>query len=871
MDPELLERIRAALIERHPSGQGYQPGPGLRGFMSRLSEAVNPRSIDQRGIPWSRRGVPGVARGVLEGAQRNPGEFALDVTPGVGDAKAVFHDAPELFDAGHPWLGSLAVASALPVVGVVPDLIRTATNTTRALPTPRVPEGAPEMLRARHYGPQAGTFETIDPNFQGTGQRGAERARAAEEGYLPRSYLYGPDAVMEPRFRGQPMAETDIPKHLIATPEDQKVFLDEAVRQIGEEGGTGGLHTRMENLIRQQGFEAYMDASGAIAKFTPSAVRAGVTGGGVRRVARLAEDYAKEAGIPLTPQAEYLPLDQDLGRRVADTFVAATHAPNDPAVRASYDAFKAETKAQYEFLASRGVKFEPWTQSGQPYETSAEMIADVRDNNRIKFFLTEEGFGAGDDATKYADHPLLERTGVMLGGREMTYNDLFRGVHGYFGHAKEGVQFGPRGEFNAANVHSAMFSEAARPAMLWETHGQNSWVNFGPQMRGLDGRLLKEGDPGYRGPKERDYAPPKANILPLDMAPPAAFRDRRTAPGAERAGGLRASDPLADDIQKEAERLVQADLNARAVARSKVIADQGADPVTLLQREVRALEGAPAVLPPSIDRPLFDLSPAALERSFIEDVVQKPIDYQTVARGRRLDRIRARFTPERRRQLIRLADEMRSQSPSAQWWYATEPLRARYIGELGEAAGIDAFNLFMRRVAATSPRTKIYPNVVAASQNKGRLKSHRGLLSRANAGEPFGPGAPKVTSFDGNLVGNRRPLTGDVHFTDVVGGPKPTADVYGEYDRLFSKLAEEAGYNTADLQATIWIAGTNVSEVTPFLGVVDRAVANAARRQGVSKEQAFRRFIRGEETLGGIVAAAVGTEMVRRGGDREER
>lgn len=77
-------------------------------------------------------------------------------------------------------------------------------------------------------------------------------------------------------------------------------------------------------------------------------------------------------------------------------------------------------------------------------------------------------------------HPLLEDSGVRWNGEVVTHNDLFRAVHDYYGHIKEGVGFRADGEENAWRGHSAMYSEAARPAMTAETRGQNSWVNFGP-------------------------------------------------------------------------------------------------------------------------------------------------------------------------------------------------------------------------------------------------------------------------------------------------------------------------------------------------------------------------------------------------------
>jgi hypothetical protein len=79
-----------------------------------------------------------------------------------------------------------------------------------------------------------------------------------------------------------------------------------------------------------------------------------------------------------------------------------------------------------------------------------------------------------------ADHLLMEKSGIEINGYQLSYNDVFRAVHDYFGHALYGNEFGPLGEEQAWRVHARMFSRAAVPALTTETRGQNCWVNFGP-------------------------------------------------------------------------------------------------------------------------------------------------------------------------------------------------------------------------------------------------------------------------------------------------------------------------------------------------------------------------------------------------------
>lgn len=227
----------------------------------------------------------------------------------------------------------------------------------------------------------------------------------------------------------------------------------------------------------------------------------------------IADRYAEGAGISYTPFTGYIPVSEELAKRVADAYESAEHRPTDPEVAASYDALASETVAQWNFIESEGYTMEPWTQEGQPYADSREMLADVRDNNHLWFFLTDQGFGTG----QVSQHPMLEPAGVSSGGRELLVNDVFRAVHDFFGHAKEGYEFGPRGELNAYLAHSRMFSETANPALAAETLGQNSWVNFGQHVRRPDGAVPKKGQPGFVPPQDRPFAEQKATVLPSEL------------------------------------------------------------------------------------------------------------------------------------------------------------------------------------------------------------------------------------------------------------------------------------------------------------------------------------------------------------------
>lgn len=209
---------------------------------------------------------------------------------------------------------------------------------------------------------------------------------------------------------------------------------------------------------------------------------------------QFAAQEGRTVGLP-----RYLSADER-AMEIADAYQALQHNPNDPAVQAAYAALKADIDKQWDYATQvMGIHFEPWTKPGQPYQNSAEMMADVNNNKHLYFFQ------GGEMAN---DHPMKQLSG------ELSYNDKLRAVHDLFGHAVGQFQFGPRGEENAWAAHSQMFSPEAVPALTSETKGQNSWVNFGPHMRDAQGNLLQQGAPGWMHPAERPYAENKAALLP---------------------------------------------------------------------------------------------------------------------------------------------------------------------------------------------------------------------------------------------------------------------------------------------------------------------------------------------------------------------
>ena len=222
-----------------------------------------------------------------------------------------------------------------------------------------------------------------------------------------------------------------------------------------------------------------------------------------------AAEIAKEVGIEdYTPHQAYVPLNTGLSKQLADFYEKAKTNPQSPEVKKSYDAFIDETLAQYRALIAAGYKIEPWKGEGEPYKNSADAIADVRDNKHLFVMPTSKSF-SGDK-----DNLLLRPSGVE--GLD-TVNDVFRGVHDVLGHAVEGYEFGPRGEFNAWAAHSAMYTPEAQSALAAETLLQNSWVNFGPHLRDKEGKIPAKGDKDFVPLTERPFAEQKNVVVPQNL------------------------------------------------------------------------------------------------------------------------------------------------------------------------------------------------------------------------------------------------------------------------------------------------------------------------------------------------------------------
>ena len=233
-----------------------------------------------------------------------------------------------------------------------------------------------------------------------------------------------------------------------------------------------------------------------------------ITAGPNHLVRSVAEQYMRDAGLPYNPPKKYAKVDLTRGKRISNEYEQMEDNANHPLVKAAYDAMVKETMAQYRAAKAAGLKLSFWNPEKEknPYEASPRLvIKDVNENHHMYVFPTQFGFGSKEISPEDVKrNPLLAPTGEHWNGIPVTVNDVFRAVHDYFGHAKEGSGFRSDGEENAWRSHASMYSPLARLALTSETRGQNSWLNFGPH-----------GENNRNASTENTvFAPQKVGIMP---------------------------------------------------------------------------------------------------------------------------------------------------------------------------------------------------------------------------------------------------------------------------------------------------------------------------------------------------------------------
>jgi hypothetical protein len=142
--------------------------------------------------------------------------------------------------------------------------------------------------------------------------------------------------------------------------------------------------------------------------------------------------------------------------------VEKTGAQNyDQLMEATYRALDEEAKQQFDKLP---VKTRYHYGEGE-YATPSAMFRGVLGEGNLNVFR------GGDP------HPFLSEVDPVTG---LNANEKFRAVHDFIGHLARGATFRPGGEEIAYATHAQTMSPLAQLALLSETRGQNSLVNFSP-------------------------------------------------------------------------------------------------------------------------------------------------------------------------------------------------------------------------------------------------------------------------------------------------------------------------------------------------------------------------------------------------------
>lgn len=235
-----------------------------------------------------------------------------------------------------------------------------------------------------------------------------------------------------------------------------------------------------------QGGRRGRDQTGSLAPLEGAPIVQGAAGPDENLVA-VAERYARENGIDLRRQSEFVQVDEGLAGRIAQAYEDMEHSPQDPEVQEAYQNLIDQTRAQYDALIEDGYEFTFYDSKNDPYDGNPfNAMRDLRANKRMAVYGTYDGYGTeGITQGELDDNPMLQDTGLVWKDqngidRPVTANDLFRAVHDAFGHGLEGAGFRARGEENAWQAHVRLFTGSAIPAITSETRGQNSWLNYGP-------------------------------------------------------------------------------------------------------------------------------------------------------------------------------------------------------------------------------------------------------------------------------------------------------------------------------------------------------------------------------------------------------
>lgn len=175
-----------------------------------------------------------------------------------------------------------------------------------------------------------------------------------------------------------------------------------------------------------------------------------------------------QAGVEGSPEYKQA-LFEAYGAQMPEVVEGARAQNYDQLLEAAYKQLGKETQQQF---ASMPVRTAYHYGAGE-YATPSAMLRDVLGEGNLNVFRGGE------------PHEFLSEIDPDT---DLSLNEMFRAVHDLYGHGTMGSTFRPGGEEMAYASHSQMMSPLAQMALLSETRGQNSLVNYSP----LNAKLIGE-------------------------------------------------------------------------------------------------------------------------------------------------------------------------------------------------------------------------------------------------------------------------------------------------------------------------------------------------------------------------------------------
>lgn len=233
-----------------------------------------------------------------------------------------------------------------------------------------------------------------------------------------------------------------------------------------------------------------------------------------------------EAGAEGSPEYKHA-IFEAYGNQMPQVVEEAGAQNYDQLTEAAYRKLGDEVRQQFAVMPVRT----SYHYGAGEYATPSAMLRDVLGEGNLNVFRGGE------------PHEFL---GEVDPNTQLSLNEMFRAVHDFYGHGTRGSTFRPGGEELAYASHSQMMSPLAQMALLSETRGQNSLVNYSPlnakvigemnqiraamdeemrmaRMRGqkLDPSVFAEQNARLRElGSQIEYAPQKSLLLPPEFLPP---------------------------------------------------------------------------------------------------------------------------------------------------------------------------------------------------------------------------------------------------------------------------------------------------------------------------------------------------------------